>query len=85
MKKNIPGENGQFYATLNTQIAFLPQIVRLYSFCQPQKNDRLGQPTWSCFNGMKGAQTQDPKILNQPPRPLSQPPVFHNWKYDENY
>ena len=47
-----------------TQMAYYP--ASWYSFCRPQKDDRLSQPTWYYFNEMTGAQTQDLQILSQP-------------------
>ena len=44
---------------------WLITAVSWYSFCQPQKDDRLSQPTLCYFNSMTGAQTQDPKMFNQ--------------------
>ena len=56
---------------------------RWYSFCQPQKDDRLSQPHLVLIQQPSGIWTQDQRIPSPPPQPLSQhqaywpPPVLN--------
>ena len=50
--------------------------VQWYSFRRPRKDDRLNQPHLVLIQYLTGAQTQGPKILSQPPSPLSQHQAF---------